>query len=159
MPEKSRDDKEVAPPEFAWVLNKAVQPVQTGSLDPWRAVANSAGMEIKGGTDTKHEACIKQGKVAGHKEFLLRAAEANPDDVRLEFGDGRDEVMLLIKRKIVKRWRDSADDAHPGKFSREPAAKFGGYTLDSAIEEVRNVGEFWAAKNFEHQIGAGDTFH
>ena len=95
VPEKSGNDEKVAPPKPAWILNEAMQPVQAGAFDPGSAVADSAGVEIKSGTNTEHEARIKQRELARHEELLLRAAKADPDNVGLELGDGRDEIILL----------------------------------------------------------------
>jgi hypothetical protein len=159
VPEEVRDDKEVAAPHLAWILNEAMQPVQAGPFDPWRAGADSAGVEIKSGTNTEHEARIEPRKVAGHEEFLLRAAEADPENVRLERGDGRDQVILLSGRESVEGRGDSANKARPGKVSGKPVAELGGYAFDSAIKEVGDVGEFGAAKDLEHEIGTGDALH
>ena len=157
--EESGNDKECAAPKPAWILNEAMQPVQAGAFDPGSAVADSAGVEIKSGTNTEHEARIKQRKVAGHEEFLLRAAEADPDDVGLELGDGRDEIILFSGREIVEGWCDGTNDARRGEVSFKPVAEFGGYAFDSAIEEVGDMGEFGTAKDLEHEIRTGDALH
>jgi len=159
VPEEVRNDKEVAAPKSAWVLDKAMQPVQAGAFDPGRAIADSSGVEIEGGANTEHKARIEQRKVAEHKEFLLRAAEPDPENVGFELGYGRDQIILLSRREIVEGRCGSTNDAHRGEVSCKPVAKFGGYAFDSAIEEVGDVGEFGAAKDLEHEIGTGDALH
>ena len=92
VPQERRVVVEIAAPEPAWVLEKAMQPMQAGALDPRCAVADSAGVEIKGSPNAEHEARIELWQVTGHEELLLGTAEADPENVGFAFGDGRDEI-------------------------------------------------------------------
>jgi len=116
-------------------------------------------MEIEGGAYSEHQARIEKRQVAGHEELLLGAAEADPDDVGFEFGNGGDKFILLSAGEAVEGWHDRPNNAHRGEVPCKPVAEFGGYAFGPAIEEVGDVGEFRAAKDLEHEIWAGDALH
>src|SRR5882757_2541781 len=89
---------QVASPQVSWVLKETVEPLESRALDPFRTVSDTTGVEVKCGTDSKHEGSVEQREITAHELFLLRRADADPDDVRPQAIDGSDEFFLLYRR-------------------------------------------------------------
>ena len=95
MPDEGGIVVQVTLPEVAGILDEAVEPLQARAFDPLGAVLDTAGVEVEGGTDSEHESGVEAGDHAVHEELLFGRADADPDDVGFELGDGGDEVVFF----------------------------------------------------------------
>lgn len=89
--EERRIVAQVAKPEASWILEKAVEPLQAGVLDPGRTVAQAAGVKVEGGADAEHDPGLELGKHVAHEPVLFGRADADPDHVGPGAIDGGDE--------------------------------------------------------------------
>lgn len=150
---------EVALPETAGFGAEAVEPFEAAALDPAGCLADASGVEVECGTDAEHHGGGEAGTVGGHEAFLLRGAQADPEEVGLGGGDLGDQILFLRGRQGAEGRGVGADDADSGEAGFEAGLEFLGDAGVPAVEEVGGAGLLAPGEDGLHEVGSVDASH
>src|SRR5664280_1073334 len=94
-PQESWIVGEIAPPKPAWLFDQTIQPLQATTLHPAGSIGEEARVNVERRADADQQGSIESGGILGHETFLLRSAQADPDDVGICVVDGSDHLVPL----------------------------------------------------------------
>ena len=139
---------EITPPQPARLAIKPEQPFQTAALHPAGRLTNEAGMKIKSRPHSKHEGGVKFLPILRHEFFLLRRAQANPDDVRFLVIHHPNQLLFLSRIQRSEGRRVRADNFDAGKFCLQSVFQFLRHAVAATVEKV---GESSCLSEFTNQ--------
>jgi len=116
-------------------------------------------VKVEGGPDAEHHGGGEARTVGRHEAFLLRGAEADPEEVGLGGGDLGDQVLFLGGRQGAEGRGVGADDADSGESGFESGLEFLRDASVSAVEEVGGTGLLAPGEDRFHEVGSVDAAH
>src|SRR5438128_3324299 len=93
----------VAPREAAWLHEEAEQPFEAARLHPGGCLAQGAGMEVEGCSNT-HDWHGQLRTMPIGPLLLARATQSDKDDPSARVADGADFGVIFIGGQCSKRW-------------------------------------------------------
>ena len=149
---------EVTGGEAAGLGAEPEEPFEAAALEPTRRLADAARVKIERGADADEHGGVEHGGVLGHKFFLLRRAEADPDDIGAEARDlGAESGVLLGGGRAIGRGK-RAGHVETGETRGEFLAERFGYAGCAAVEVVAQANGATRVADGEEEIGAVDAF-
>src|SRR6516165_9803663 len=113
VPSESRSMNEVPLPKPSRLLDQAKEPLEAALAHPRRRLFHSPYVEVKGGPHAYKDRNSEPVTEFCHPAFLLRCAQAYPDDIRISGPDTGYDFCFLCFSLGAKRGRADADHAVP----------------------------------------------
>lgn len=147
---------EVAFPEAAGFLDKAVEPGEAGFLHPFGGERTEPGEEGEGIADGEEDAVGVKGPFAGDPGFLADAAEGDPDKIGGGVADGAGEGVAIVVAPLAERGGEGGGDVETGVEGAEGGDEAVEEVGSAADEEVADCGG-GAADDLPHEVGSIDA--
>ncbi len=159
MPKKRRVVSQVSRTKTARFNTQPEEPLKSASHHPTWCLAHPTGMKVERGTNANHHSCVELAMKLRHEEILFGSAETNPNEVRLDIIDHRNEIVFFKIGKRAPWWTIGPNNLEPGESLLHSCREVICDTLRPAKKEIRETQGGGLTEKAQHQIGPIHPIH